>query len=250
VVHGFLTHEGRKIGKSLGNAVDPLPLLDELGTDALRYYLLRRFPLDKDGDFTAAGLVATCNADLADQLGNLLSRTLALLDKYHCGSVPSVGDDASGLAALGARVAAQSESALLRFAPNEALAAVLGFVEAVNRYLAQKEPWALARALASTASTARAGKVRALAGVLGESVRALLWAAGLLAPFIPQSSQHIGAAFAARVPNPYQRDSGWNSATPGALVRRGEVLFRKRVANVVAAEDLPMLKPAGLETRE
>jgi methionyl-tRNA synthetase len=248
VVHGFLTHEGRKIGKSLGNSVDPLPLIDELGADALRYYLLRRFPLDRDGDFSVAGLVGSCNADLADQLGNLQSRTLALLDKYHGGTVPGVGDDASGLAALGERAAAESESALLRFAPNEALGAVLAFVEAVNRYLAQKEPWALARALASAAGTERAAKEHALAAVLGESVRALLWAAGLLAPFIPESSQHIAVGFASPLPNPYQRDSRWNSATPGALVRRGEVLFRKRVVNVRAAGDLPTPKPAGLET--
>ena len=91
IVHGYLTVEGQKIGKSLGNAVDPLELAQAYGADALRYFLLRHTPAAEDSDFSRARLELAYNSELADQLGNLLSRTVSMVVKYCDGIVPAPG---------------------------------------------------------------------------------------------------------------------------------------------------------------
>jgi methionyl-tRNA synthetase len=230
VVHGFLTLDGRKIGKSLGNALDPLPLIERFGADALRYYLLRHFSLGHDGDFSITALTQASNGELADQLGNLQNRTLVLLEKHLAGVVPAESDATSEL--RGAAIAAtdRSSRALERFAPNEALDAIFGFIEATNRYISRTEPWALARGLDAVGAAEQRARSERLRAVLGDAARAVLWAAGLLAPFIPTSAARIAEAFGTPLPNPYWSDAApeWGALAAGSVTRRGGVLFEKR----------------------
>jgi methionyl-tRNA synthetase len=233
VVHGFLTLDGRKIGKSLGNALDPLPLIERFGADALRYYLLRHFPLAHDGDFSIAALTRALNGELADQLGNLQNRALVLIEKHLGGVVPEASDPSSGLREAAHAASAQASGALERFAPNEALEAIFAFVEATNRHISHTEPWALARGLATLPDDERRARRERLAAVLGEAARAVLWAGGLLAPFIPATASRIAEAFGTAPPNPYASEApAWAPLGAGARVTRAGVLFRK--AEVVA----------------
>jgi len=140
--HGFITVEGQKISKSLGNVIDPIALVDEYGSDAVRYALLACTPFDQDGDFSKEVMLKKVNADLANNLGNLLNRTLTLVEKHCNGSVPDVEPDK----------ALFSETDLLRsnfgifmnglqFA--SALGAVFLLVDKANKYLNDQKPWNL-----------------------------------------------------------------------------------------------------------
>lgn len=135
LVHSYLTVEGQKIGKSLGNAIDPLELIQAygpdavraIGSDALRYFLLRHTPAAEDSDFSRTRLELAYNSELADQLGNLLSRTVSMVVKYCGGVVPAAGPlDAAAqrLADLGATLSARVHDAVERLALHEALAAI------------------------------------------------------------------------------------------------------------------------------
>ena len=185
LVHGYVTVEGKKIGKSLGNAIDPSSLISELGVDALRWFLLRHVHATKDSDFSRARLVDAHDADLADQIGNLLRRALTLLLRHRDGKVPA----AAALEAVdrrlidSARRAAEDvECGFDSFALHQAASAALGFVTAINRYLDETRPWHLAR---------RADERPRLDTVLYQVAEALRFAAVLLTPFVPATAQRI-----------------------------------------------------------
>ncbi len=227
IVHGFLTVEGRKIGKSLGNGVDPLDLIERFGRDRLRYYLLRHFALGHDADFSVAGLIQANDDELADQLGNLLQRVLVLLEKNAGGKLPDLPRDRTALSEAGLRARQDAADELDRGAIDRAAAVVFGFIEAANAEISRSEPWKLARRVGAELSGSQGGSERALAQALGDVARGLLWAAGLLEPFLPDTARSVAAALGAPVPSVYGRAPAWGELGRGALIRRGEVLFPK-----------------------
>src|SRR6266542_4827871 len=148
-VHGFMTLEGQRISKTTGNILDPVELVDEFGGDAVRFYLMRDVSFERDGDFTRANLIQRYNADLANALGNLLNRTVSMIDRYFEGTVPE--PEATGgereadvlRVAVAAGKAAADGIESLDF--DAALDGAWQLVRRANQYIDESEPWRLAR---------------------------------------------------------------------------------------------------------
>jgi methionyl-tRNA synthetase len=231
-VHGYWKVDARKVSKSLGNMVSPLAMRDRYGFDAFRYYLLREMAFGTDAEFSEESLVARVNSDLANNLGNLVSRTLDMTARYCGGSVPEPGPDGAAeqaVAGAAARAAERVDDCLRRNEFHRALETVVGLGDAVNRYLEEQAPWKLAK-------RGDAEGRRALATTLYTSCEALRALALLVAPFLPETSPRIlerlgipGALAAARLPDDAAR---WGMLAPGTQTVRGAALF-------------PRIEPAG-----
>jgi methionyl-tRNA synthetase len=193
-VHGFWNVDDRKISKSLGNMVSPLAMRDRYGFEAFRYYLLRDISFGSDASFSEAALVERVNADLANNLGNLVSRTLNLVEKLCGGAVPEAGSAGEGeraVEAAAARTAEAADAALAELRFHEALAAVMAFSSEVNRYLDAEAPWKAAKAPGGEA------RVRTSLATACGAIQRL---AALLAPFLPETARRIGERFGASDP--------------------------------------------------
>jgi methionyl-tRNA synthetase len=228
LVHAYLTADGRKIGKSLGNVVDPEELVARHGTDAVRHYLLRHIRPFEDSDFSEIRLRVAHDTELADQLGNLVRRTVTLVQRSSPGRPPRPGASESPDQALQARLRAlpdRLESALAGFAPDEALAAIFESVAATNRYLEQTAPWTLARAAAGGS----AGAGSRLDTVLHHALEAVRIAGLALAPFLPGTSAAICAQLGQDPPDTgdWSRTLGWGTGLSPDHVPGGPVLFAK-----------------------
>lgn len=143
--HGWLNVGGEKISKSRGNTVDPLPLIERYGVDAVRYYLLREMPFGPDGNYSEEGLVHRTNTDLANDLGNLLSRTTMMIQKFVRGVVPAPGAGDGVLEAAAAQAVRAVEQHMERLQPADALAALFRLVSRANKYIEEQSPWSLAK---------------------------------------------------------------------------------------------------------
>jgi len=144
--HGWWTNEGQKMSKSLGNAIDPLALIEEYGLDPLRYFLLREVPFGNDGDFSRAALIARNNGELADALGNLANRTLSLIQRNCAGQLPAVADRSADDDAFFGEIDALPKAAgeLLHAQQyHSALEVIFNAVRAANGYITVQAPWAL-----------------------------------------------------------------------------------------------------------
>lgn len=181
LVHGYLTVDGRKIGKSNGNGVDPFDLVDRYGTEALRWYLLRHVRSTDDADFSEDRLVAAHDGELADQLGNLVNRTLAVLRKKQ-GSVPGHPGGHSEFWHEGQTLRARVGEAIGSFAPHDAAGAIYAYVAAANRYIVQEAPWTL---LKDADDAEAVVKVERTLAELFEAFRVI---ADCLAPLLPATS--------------------------------------------------------------
>jgi methionyl-tRNA synthetase len=188
-VHGYLTVDGQKIGKSLGNAIDPAALVQRYGIDPVRHYLLRHLRPFSDGDFSETRLRKAHDTELADQLGNLVRRTIVLIQRNFDGAVPAPHDALPpdrDLRRQAAALAASLSTRLRRFAVDEALGDVFDLVSATNRYIEATAPFTLAR---DSGDSAR----RRLATVLHHAIEAVRISASALAPFLPGTSAAICA---------------------------------------------------------
>jgi methionyl-tRNA synthetase len=193
-VHGYLTVEGQRMGKSMGNAVDPQEVAARYGADALRWYLLREIPSTTDSDFAVARLVARYNTDLANDLGNLLNRTNAMLHRYRGGVVPAPpsGDDPTGLAALAAGLPERVAAAMEAYDPRRALDHVWELVVRGNRAVDETAPWALYRAESAGEPSGRGGSAAAaLDAILYALLETLRLVAVHLEPFLPEASAQV-----------------------------------------------------------
>jgi methionyl-tRNA synthetase len=224
-VHGYVTVDGKKIGKSAGNAIDPVPLADELGADALRYYLLRHIRSTADGDFSRDRFLRAYNSELADQLGNLVRRTLSMIDRYCYGVIPSPPDDGeltSDIAGAARELPEIVARQLEIFAFDAALDAIWSLVASANRYVAETEPWSLAKqAAASPGSAASLEAQRRLHSCLADLTLSLRAIAHSLAPLLPSTSDRMLNLLEVSKSTDRQEIEG-NRIAPG------DVLFPKR----------------------
>jgi methionyl-tRNA synthetase len=234
-VHSYVTVGREKISKSLGNVIDPSVLVRQYGPEAVRYYLLREIPAYEDGDFTLERFQRTYNADLADQLGNLLNRTVSMVSRYYAGVVPEPAGELAeadrALVATADGVRGKVAAAMERFDAQAALAAIWELVGHANKYVAEVEPWALAKRRKAGPDSAEAE--RRLATALYNLVETLRLVAIHIAPFLPATSEGIaaqlGIALAASGPSHggIEQTLRWGGTPPETRVQPGGVLFPK-----------------------
>ncbi|WP_327356392.1 methionine--tRNA ligase [Streptomyces sp. NBC_01304] len=188
LVHDYLTVDGRKISKSSGSTVDPADLVEEFGTDAVRWWLLREVPRVGDADFTRERLIARANADLAGGLGNLVNRVVTMVHRYRNGHAPLADAPATEpLAAACRDVPGQVDAALYDFDFRRAAAAVWTIVEEANRCIDNARPWELAKA--EQGGDHEAGeRLDAVLATLVQACRAL---GDQLQPFLPDAASRI-----------------------------------------------------------
>ena len=146
--HGWMIVDGTKMSKSLGNVIDPIPLIDTYGADSLRYYLLSEITLGNDGNFTLPNFVTKINADLSNDLGNLLNRTIAMIEKYHDGVITKC-DDMDDLdrdvSTLAVQTVKEFEAAMENMELNKGIKAVWALIGRMNKYIDETMPWVLAK---------------------------------------------------------------------------------------------------------
>jgi methionyl-tRNA synthetase len=180
--HGWISVNGQRMSKSLGNVVDPLDAADRFGVDPLRLYLTKEVPYGGDGDFTWERLGEKYNADLANNLGNLVSRVTAMTTRYRNGQLASSRNTSERLEGVAAQAVVDYRAAMDRFALHDGAAAAFRIVDAANLFIADTQPWALAK---------DEGQAERLTGVLAEAAQAVRVAAVLLLPIMPASAAEI-----------------------------------------------------------
>lgn len=223
LVHGYVTAEGRKIGKSAGNAVDPAPLAEELGVDALRYFLLRHIRSTGDGDFSHARFRQAYDSELAGQLGNLVHRVLSMIERYGGGTTSAPPDgfvEADRLLHTAKQLPGNIAAHLHAFAFDRALDEIWTFVADANRYVAEEAPWDLAKASASSDREAAAVSEAKLRGILFSLSASLFTIARCIAPLLPETSRKLFKKLG-------ETDRNCSNAPAGRRIEVGMPLFPK-----------------------
>ena len=220
--HGWLIVNGDKMSKSKGNVVDPNLLIDEFGADAIRYFLLREINLGQDGNFSRDALISRINADLANDLGNLLHRTLNMIGKFQGGIIEGSAskrpvDEALVADAMDTVRAYEEEMEKLALTP--AIKTVWAFISRANKYIDETAPWALAK------EPTKKAELAAVLYHLAESLRII---SGLISPFLPQTApkirQQLGCVDALAAPS-LDDLKIWGRLPAGQKIGAAEPLF-------------------------
>lgn len=244
LVHGFITVEGQKISKTLGNVIDPGEVARELSArsgaafqvciDAIRYFLLREIPFGEDGDFSRFGLILRFNADLANDYGNLLNRTLPQIERHFSSLIPTPGEAAGSDAAL-RHTALEVAGSIAGFVDRRdfkgALEEIWRLLGVANKYIDAEAPWQKVKSDRARAGTA-----------LYNTLEALRIATILLSPWLPTATAQVWEQLGIAHPLASQRLSdatGWGRLAPGTRVRPGAPIFPRIETEVPAAATVP-----------
>jgi methionyl-tRNA synthetase len=220
--HGFLTVRGEKMSKTNATGIHPFELLDHFGVDSYRYYFMREIQFGADGNFSWESMTERHNADLANGLGNLAARVLAMLGSYYAGQVPEPGDAAGGaIPALVPEVVRRVDEHMEAVALSQAVGAIWELVDAANKYLVETEPWALAK------DADRRDDLGAVLYTAAETLRIL---AVLISPVMPTAAARLWSQLGLDETAPLgeQRLPGataWGGLVPGTPTAKGSSLF-------------------------
>jgi methionyl-tRNA synthetase len=259
--HGWLLFEQDKMSKSKGNVVYPEPLVEVLGTDALRYYLLRDVPFGQDSSFSYEGLIQRFNSDLANDLGNLASRTITMLNSYFAGEVPDPVAESGQEVILGLEPAEKETATLASETLNRyqdcfdaydfsrALDAAWNLIARINKYLVENQPWTITREFDSASREWVTTGPENQKTVLYTAAASLRFLAVLLYPVLPRACQILWAQLgqSGRVEDERLDTLKFEDLKPGTKVGKPEIIFPRlekeatldKIRNLAGAERVP-----------
>lgn len=219
-VHGWMTVDGQKMSKSIGNVIDPLELVKQYPLEAVRYFLMREIPFDNDGDFSNAKFVERYSADLANGIGNLTNRVLAMVEKYSGGVVPAVqNSQAEFIKLVEKEIWPEYAGAISNWRFDRALEAVWKLVTYCDQTISDRQPWTLAKA----------GKLTEVEDLLYHLAEALRHIAVMIWPVMPETAEKIivqlGLEVEKEFSKPLSELQQWVDLTVGNKINKGEPLF-------------------------
>ena len=244
--HGWWTVNGQKMSKSLQNVVEPNQLIDQFGVDVIRYFLLREVPFGQDGDFSHKALIGRLNSDLANNLGNLLNRTVNMMEKYFAGVVPTPatnGPEDKALTEKSGEVIAEVRILYNELAYNKILQKIWELVDITNQYIVKTGPWNLAK------TDEGKEQLKTVMYNCAESLRVL---GILLNPFMPQSTESMMKQLGVETPIEEQGMSSindWGGLKPGSQMQKAKQLF-PRIEDKQAAKILTELSSPKEEKKD
>jgi len=225
--HGWWLLGETKMSKSLGNVVKPLQLADKYGVDAFRYFLMREMTLGQDSTYTEESFISRYNSDLANDLGNLLSRTIKMIQSFNDGSIPAhlADNSADELSRHAGKIISATRKKIETFKLNQAVEDILELVRATNRYIEKNKPWALAKE----------GQKERLGNVLYNAAETLRIVSILLSPIMPEKCRSIQEQLGLQ--DDTIGDAAWGLLKPGTAINPGENLFPRVQQPQISAAD-------------